>query len=264
MIKCSIITICYNNCAGLRRTVESVVAQSYKDYEFIVIDGGSTDGSADVIKEYSSYIAFGVSEKDSGIYNAMNKGTGHATGEYCLYLNSGDYFSDSDALLRVFSKGYCEEIIYGDVIRTRGKKKKVVRYPDTLTTKDFCKRSASIHHQAAFIKRDLLNRMGGYREDLYLSSDWHFFFNAVMKEKASTRHIRTVVSVCDALGRSNAYASDDPRIRRDKEAKDEELKAYGISRLEDGSVGDKFNICDKLVWNISPLIPLSVFIKLCK
>lgn len=88
-MKYSIITINYNNADGLRRTIESVVNQTYKDIEYIIIDGGSTDGSVDVIKEYGSQIDYWVSEPDKGIYNAMNKGILQAHGEYLNFMNSG-------------------------------------------------------------------------------------------------------------------------------------------------------------------------------
>ena len=87
-MKLSIITINYNNCDGLRKTIESVIAQTTRDFEYIVIDGGSTDGSVDVIKEYADYIDYWVSEPDKGIYNAMNKGTRAAHGDFLLFLNS--------------------------------------------------------------------------------------------------------------------------------------------------------------------------------
>ena len=88
----SIITINYNNEEGLRHTIESIVCQTYTDFEFIIIDGGSTDGSVDVIKEYAEHIAYWVSEKDNGRYNAMNKGVCQAKGDYCIFMNSGDCF----------------------------------------------------------------------------------------------------------------------------------------------------------------------------
>ena len=86
-MKVSVITINYNNCDGLSRTIESVVKQSFKEYEYIVIDGGSTDGSADVIRKYADKIDYWVSESDKGIYNAMNKGIDVAKGEYCNFMN---------------------------------------------------------------------------------------------------------------------------------------------------------------------------------
>jgi len=84
--KLSIITINYNNCAGLKRTIDSVVSQSFKDYEWIVIDGGSKDGSKDLIEQYSDSFTYWVSEPDNGIYNAMNKGIEKANGEWMLFF----------------------------------------------------------------------------------------------------------------------------------------------------------------------------------
>ena len=92
MPQITVITINYNNRDGLRKTIDSVVNQTHNDYEYIIIDGGSTDGSLDVIKLYSNRIDYWKSEPDRGIYNAMNKGIDVARGEYCIFLNSGDYF----------------------------------------------------------------------------------------------------------------------------------------------------------------------------
>ena len=93
-MKFSIITINYNNVEGLRNTIKSVVNQTYTDYEFIIIDGGSTDGSVEVIKEYANIITYWVSEPDKGIYNAMNKGIEVANGEYLNFMNSIFFFKD--------------------------------------------------------------------------------------------------------------------------------------------------------------------------
>jgi len=265
MPKCSIITVCYNNREGLRQTAESVKSQTFKDYEFIVIDGGSTDGSAELLNEYAAIITYSVSEKDGGIYNAMNKGIANAGGEYCLFLNSGDWFTDSDVLSRVFKKDYSEDIIYGDVIRTLGRKKKILRYPDNLSFDNFYQRSAVIHHQAAFIKRTLFDTFGKYREDLYLNADWQFFFKAIALGKASTRHIRTVVSVCNALGRSNAYDLSDPRHARDREEKLKSLRMArpGIELNETDRKRIK-SLLSKFIWNLSIILPLSLFVKIGK
>lgn len=98
----SIITINYNNKVGLKKTIESVIQQDFNSFEFIVIDGGSTDGSYDVIQEYRNYIDYWVSEPDKGIYNAMNKGITIARGEYCNFMNSGDFFYDKNVLSSIF------------------------------------------------------------------------------------------------------------------------------------------------------------------
>ena len=101
-MKLSIITINLNNDTGLNKTIESVINQTLKNFEFIIIDGGSTDRSVELIKEYAGQINYYVSEPDKGIYNAMNKGIRQAQGEYCFFLNSGDYFVNESVLEKVF------------------------------------------------------------------------------------------------------------------------------------------------------------------
>lgn len=115
-MKLSIITINLNNYEGLKRTIESVITQTFTDYELIVIDGGSTDGSRELIEQYSNHISFWCSEPDKGIYNAMNKGIIHAHGEWLQFLNSGDWLYNENILKKVFSKQYEEEILYGDYV----------------------------------------------------------------------------------------------------------------------------------------------------
>ena len=103
-MKLSIITVNYNDAKGLQRTIESVLCQTFHDYEFIVIDGGSTDGSVEVIKRYEKYIDYWVSEQDGGIYPGMNKGLRQAKGEYVNFMNGGDCYHSSDVLEKIFSK----------------------------------------------------------------------------------------------------------------------------------------------------------------
>ncbi len=122
MVKLSIITVNLNNSAGLRKTIESIVKQTFKDFEYIIIDGGSTDGSAEVIKEFADKITYWVSEPDKGIYNAMNKGILHAKGEYLLFLNSGDWLADDDLLSKVFCEPRTADIIYGHMNFVSGDK----------------------------------------------------------------------------------------------------------------------------------------------
>ena len=94
----SVITINYNNCEGLQRTIDSVIGQTFKDFEFIVIDGGSTDGSVDIINKNAASITYWISERDNGIYHAMNKGIAQAHGDYCIFMNSGDCFYNIEVL----------------------------------------------------------------------------------------------------------------------------------------------------------------------
>ena len=114
-MKISIITINYNDAKGLKRTIESVKSQIYKDFEHIIIDGDSCDGSKDIINENAELFSYWCSESDRGRYNAMNKGIAHASGDYLLFLNSGDYLSD-DNVLKDFSMSLSnKDIVYGDL-----------------------------------------------------------------------------------------------------------------------------------------------------
>lgn len=112
-MKLSIITINRNNCAGLSRTMDSVIRQTCKDFEWILIDGASTDGSVDLIRQNKQHITYWVSEPDKGIYNAMNKGLQQAHGEYCLFLNSGDWLAQNSTIAEVLP------ILSGDIFVAR-------------------------------------------------------------------------------------------------------------------------------------------------
>ena len=118
----SIITINYNNVLGLKRTLESVTGQSYSNFEYIVIDGGSTDGSKEHILKYSDKISYWISEPDRGIYHAMNKGIAKASGEYLLFMNSGDLFYNNFILNEVIDDISKYDLIYFDILIRDGNK----------------------------------------------------------------------------------------------------------------------------------------------
>ena len=113
MKKVSVITVNYNNADGLKRTLESLFAQTFTDYESIVIDGGSTDGSREIIENFADRITYWVSEPDGGIYHAMNKGIRQATGLYYNFMNSGDLFEDPTVLENIFASDPTEDILFG-------------------------------------------------------------------------------------------------------------------------------------------------------
>ena len=164
-MKFSIITINYNNREGLSRTIESVVYQISTDYEFIIIDGGSTDGSVDVIKENKKRITYWISEKDNGVYHAMNKGIAQAHGDYCVFMNSGDCFHSPDVLDTI--KKHQGDIICGKVLKGNAKSPSGPR-KSTITLVDLMR--GSLPHQAMFIKRELLLKHP-YEENYRILSD---------------------------------------------------------------------------------------------
>ncbi|MBC7426937.1 MAG: glycosyltransferase, partial [Bacteroidia bacterium] len=112
----SIITICLNDKSGLEKTILSVKEQTFRDYEHLIIDGGSVDGSKEIIEKYKSYLAFTISERDNGRYQAMNKGIQNSKGIYLLFLNSGDYLADNFVLQKILSDADMPDIKYGNVI----------------------------------------------------------------------------------------------------------------------------------------------------
>src|SRR5659263_50658 len=117
-MKVSIITVNLNNDDGLPKTIESILSQSFIDYEYLIIDGGSTDNSLDILIKYANRITYWVSEPDKGIYNAMNKGIAHATGEWIIFMNSGDVFRNDEVLANVFKSDIeaQTQIIYGNTL----------------------------------------------------------------------------------------------------------------------------------------------------
>jgi glycosyltransferase involved in cell wall biosynthesis len=190
-MKLSIITINRNNAAGLRKTIESVVSQTYTDFEYIIIDGASTDESVDVIKEYADKITFWVSEPDNGIYNAMNKGILKAKGEYLLFLNSGDWFCNKTTLEDVFELNREEDLIYGDIISYNSEEEKIPDiYPDQITGLRLFE--TTICHQSIFHKRSLYNN-DKYKENYRVVSDWEFLVRKVIFENCTTYKVNQFI-----------------------------------------------------------------------
>ncbi len=200
-MKLSIITINFNNLKGLEKTIESVISQTYNNLEYIVIDGGSSDGSKNLIEKYASKISYWVSEPDKGIYNAMNKGILKARGEYLLFLNSGDCLVNNEVLDAVDSCLDQSSILYGNgVIIGEGNKEILIKIPDQLTLKYFTK--ASLFHPSTFIKRELFDTYGLYNEQNKIVSDWEFFLKTIVVNEVSTKKIDLVVSEVEDGGMS--------------------------------------------------------------
>lgn len=193
----SIVTVCYNNIEGLRKTMDSVFIQDYKDYEYIVIDGGSQDGTKELLTEYSDKIAFWCSEPDGGVYPAMNKAIGHCNGRYLLYLNSGDIFHDNHVLTEVSKIKKDVDFIIGLNVRmdnghvSHAHKHDIFMqlYTDNLS------------HQAVFIKKDVMETHK-YSDEYKLISDYVLWTQCIILENASYYQTDIVVSDEDMTGLS--------------------------------------------------------------
>lgn len=193
-MKISVITINFNNREGLKHTIESVVSQTFNDFEFVIIDGGSTDGSVDIIKEFEGNITYWVSEKDHGVYHAMNKGVNQAHGDYCIFMNSGDRFHRLDALASIAN--FTEDIICGKVIKGNDKKASGLT-SSSITLVDLMR--ASLPHQAMLIKKELLIKHP-YDEHYKILSDWKFCLETIVFENCTFRNIDVIIADYDTSG----------------------------------------------------------------
>lgn len=191
--KLSIITINYNNLPGLQRTVESVVGQTWQEFEYIIIDGGSADGSAAYIESHNKHLDYWVSEPDKGVYNAMNKGIAHATGDYLLFLNSGDLLLSNSVLEENKVEFHTEDLICFDIL---------MRSTET----EFIKSSPSssilpylyldtFPHQSTLIRNRLFDAIGFYDEKLKIVADWKFLLQAIVLHSASYKKIGRLLSI---------------------------------------------------------------------
>ena len=179
----SVVTIVYNNVKDIERTMLSVLNQTYADIEYIVVDGLSNDGTTDIIKRYEGRITKFISEKDEGIYDAMNKGLVLATGDYLIFMNSGDEFFDIDTVAAVFASADDADIYYGEteMIDDSGQSLGQRRHkaPKQFTWRGF-NLGMSISHQAIYIKRSLIEP---YDRKYQLSADIDWIIRAAKKAK---------------------------------------------------------------------------------
>lgn len=179
----SVITVVYNNVKHIERTVSSVLNQDYPNIEYIIVDGASTDGTLDVIERFKGQIAVLISEKDQGIYEAMNKGMLLATGDYILFMNSGDELYASNTVRTVFATSSDADIYYGETEmidesgRSLGRRRH--KTPEEFSWKSF-KYGMHISHQAIYIKKSITNP---YDLDYQLSADIDWILTAAKKAR---------------------------------------------------------------------------------
>jgi glycosyltransferase involved in cell wall biosynthesis len=186
-VEISVVTINFNNKAGLEQTVSSVVGQTFPGFEFIIIDGGSTDGSLDIITNAGERDNYSISEKDNGIYDAMNKGIQQASGNYIMFLNSGDTLSNERVLTQAIegiNQFPAFDIYYGDMIIVNDANNPLPNhctYPDALDLNFFKK--DTLNHQASFIRADLFSQFGLYPLKYKLAADYWLFLLAFLNNK---------------------------------------------------------------------------------
>jgi len=208
--KIGIITINLNNGEGLEKTINSVINQTYKNYEIIIIDGGSTDNSIDIIKKYKEHITYWVSEKDNGIYNAMNKGVEKCNSDYLIFLNSGDYFYENDTIKKIHPNLF-DDIVYGDLFIHDKNRTFIKRYQPKVNKNYFL--NDTLPHQASFIKKELFNGCK-YDENYKIVSDWIFFFESIILKHKTYLHLPYIISNYSLGG----VSSDSKALLKEKQA----------------------------------------------
>lgn len=205
-MKISVITVNRNNREGLRKTLESVAAQTVRPFECIVFDGASTDGSAALLEEFAACITWSVSEPDKGIYPAMNKGIAHAGGDYCLFMNSGDCFASDKVLAELEELEFSADIIAGNtLVLTDPPHQKTA--PEAVSLRFLF--NESLCHQSVLIKTDLL-RKHPYDEQLKIVSDRKFFLQTLIFDNVSYQAVPVEIAAYDVSGYSakNRFASE--------------------------------------------------------
>lgn len=215
MLLFSIITINLNNKVGLERTIQSVVNQIFREYEYIIIDGNSNDGSLEIIKKYQKYISKWKSEPDKGIYDAMNKAIRLANGKYLLFLNSGDYLLNDKVLEQVSFCDLKADVVCGNLIWKSSENEFLDVSIEKITFEHFFR--ASIPHPASFFRRELFNFVGFFNENLKIVADWEFYLRAFFIHRCSYKHINITISVFNTDGiSSNQKYLELHRFEREK------------------------------------------------
>ena len=169
-MKLSVITVCYNE-KNIERTCQSIITQTTKDFEWVVIDGGSNAQTISILNKYKDRMSIFISEPDKGIFDAMNKGIKLSHGEYLNFMNGGDEFAQNDVIEKFIEKDFYGDIIYANSkVVEKDNRIRDVEYPNKVDKIYFVNRC--INHQASFIKRNLFAQYGLYNDQLKIASDW--------------------------------------------------------------------------------------------
>ena len=223
-MKLSIITINYNNASGLRKTLESVGAQTCQELEHVIVDGGSTDGSRELIEQYADtakYPIKWVSEPDAGIYNAMNKGIRMATSEYIEILNSADWLYDDkvvEKMLQALEEKQYPDIMYGNMIKLYPNGNRVDTCGSNLyTPKSFLYfYKGTLNHNCAYIRRSLFDKYGLYDEQMKICSDWKWYVDAIALGDVVPMYVNINVTYFDMNGVSESGGKNADLIQKER------------------------------------------------
>ncbi|MDE6386394.1 MAG: glycosyltransferase [Lachnospiraceae bacterium] len=216
-IRISVVTVCLNTADTIRETVESVLGQTYNNLEYVIVDGMSTDGTLEIIREYESKSGIkSVSSKDSGIYNAMNKGTDLCSGDYILFLNSGDIFVDKHAVENVVAQ-ICDDgsplpdVIYGNVTKIYADKTVTEKYPGKHRVFKLLMMGKMPCHQGIFAQTSIMRKLR-FDESYRICADFDFLLRCV-REHVRMQYVDVNVSVVDCVTGISSQKANLDRMR---------------------------------------------------
>lgn len=197
--KVTIVTVTYNCVDLLEGTIKSILSQTFNDYEYIIIDGGSTDGTIDVINKYKTKLSFWCSEKDNGIFDAMNKGINHANGEWINFMNAGDFFYDENVLDLVFSDNNTESFsfIYGDNVVINGEQT-IYKKANPFYKSKKIHRRMGFNHQSVFVKTNLAKK-NQFDLNFKIAADYNMI-NKIYKSGGRPLYISSPLSITNLNG----------------------------------------------------------------
>lgn len=248
--KISVVTVCYNAVKTIEETILSILNQTYPNIEYIIIDGGSTDGTVKIIEKYANRLAYWVSEADNGIYDAMNKGIEVASGQYINFMNAGDKFANMSALQNVVNKIKSDAKIivcdWCDIIRTG----KIYRHPLDIS---YLKRDILCSHQASIISLDY-HRSHRYDTSFKFCADYNFMYQAYFRDNLKIEYIPVCLSYYrndEGLSASNIY-----RLEREK------LRIWTGKRLKNRITIESINT-RRFIWRlVRKVLPESIILKI--
>jgi glycosyltransferase involved in cell wall biosynthesis len=195
MLKISIITICFNNAKTIRRTIESVISQSYSGIEYIIVDGDSKDGTLDIIREYKDKISKFISEKDKNLYDAINKGMKMATGDIVGLIHAGDRLFNTEVIQKIANHFATNDIdiMYGNSLLVNDQDVPVRVNISPGYSRSLIRRGWMPSHQSIYVKRPLLEKIGYYNLDLHPSSDYEFFLRYFYFNKLKVKKLNEFI-----------------------------------------------------------------------
>ena len=202
-MKISIITVCYNSANTLTRTIESVLAQSYKDIEFIVVDGGSSDGTIEIINSYSNKISKWISEPDKGIYDAFNKGVLMATGDFVGFLHADDVFASNDIVVKIAELAIDNDAIYGDLQYVSDNNRVIRNWISGRFEFKKLKLGWMPPHPTLYVRRDIYSQVGTFNLGYKIAGDYDFMLRLLSVPNIRIGYLSEVIVLMKVGGASN-------------------------------------------------------------